>query len=796
MAAPHVAGAAAILAQRHPDWTGAQLKAALVDSAATANDSTVFDVGAGRLDVGRVVTQSVTAGAATLSTDLAPGAGPTDLTQTYRNDGDGPVTLELALTMVVRSGAGSAPAPDGLAGPGVRTLTVPAHSTASVSVRVEPAGIASGSYEGVLQATAGGTSLRTPVAVQLEPRTSQLTVRDLDRTGTAVDSGPMIIGLDSDYANVVATGEPVTVPAGRYAVVDEIATAPAAGQDPVYSYVADPAVDVTGGTTVTLDARWATPVPLGVTDRPDASGGVRAVYLGAGVPGSVYHSDLVGLVDPALDQVYAGSAPGAHADEFEFTNVASLERPDLRLVADDSPVPARWLESRPGAPFVGTAAVPAVSVPASALPGSVPAEVAGKLAVVVADSGADGGGGGGVDLTAAVTALKAAGARMVAVTAPYDWDGTPPVLPTMVTATGTGSDRFADRVRRGGLTATVTGRTISPYRYLLSFQQRDAIPRGLSLTATTAGLAAVPTSYHDPVDDWRNVYAAASLAGRWYGTVYTVAVPAPLHRTEYYTPGNWSVSVEDDVILNAERQVLPALKAGANPPLCWDGAVTGPALTGQNWLSTVPFASRHDDLLTVQLPLFGDAAGHTRAAYDGIRNGPTGSTALYRDGQLVGTVAKPGWAQFAVPAGPAGYRLTARATVDDPLWPVSTEVDSAWTFRSGRVAGTALLPLLAVRFNAPVDLRDAVRVGDTRPLSVSVDRQTGSTVAPVTALTVQASYDAGRTWHPVPVTRHGDGWRAAVPHSSAGYVSLRTHTADAAGNTIDETILRAHRVTA
>ena len=38
MAAPHVAGAAAILAQRHPDWTGAQLKAALIGSAAPAQE--------------------------------------------------------------------------------------------------------------------------------------------------------------------------------------------------------------------------------------------------------------------------------------------------------------------------------------------------------------------------------------------------------------------------------------------------------------------------------------------------------------------------------------------------------------------------------------------------------------------------------------------------------------------------------------------------------------------------------------------------------------------------------------
>ena len=54
MATPHVAGAAAILAQQHPDWTAGQLKAGLM-SAARPVDGTVYAQGAGRLDVGRAV---------------------------------------------------------------------------------------------------------------------------------------------------------------------------------------------------------------------------------------------------------------------------------------------------------------------------------------------------------------------------------------------------------------------------------------------------------------------------------------------------------------------------------------------------------------------------------------------------------------------------------------------------------------------------------------------------------------------------------------------------------------------
>jgi subtilisin family serine protease len=50
MAAPHVAGAAALLLERFPGWTPAQTKAALMQSAADLHFD-AFEQGAGRLDV-------------------------------------------------------------------------------------------------------------------------------------------------------------------------------------------------------------------------------------------------------------------------------------------------------------------------------------------------------------------------------------------------------------------------------------------------------------------------------------------------------------------------------------------------------------------------------------------------------------------------------------------------------------------------------------------------------------------------------------------------------------------------
>lgn len=50
MATPHVAGAAAILAQRYPEWSDQRIKDALMSSS-VALDATAYQVGSGRLDI-------------------------------------------------------------------------------------------------------------------------------------------------------------------------------------------------------------------------------------------------------------------------------------------------------------------------------------------------------------------------------------------------------------------------------------------------------------------------------------------------------------------------------------------------------------------------------------------------------------------------------------------------------------------------------------------------------------------------------------------------------------------------
>lgn len=222
--------------------------------------------------------------------------------------------------------------------------------------------------------------------------------------------------------------------------------------------------------------------------------------------------------------------------------------------------------------------------------------------------------------------------------------------------------------------------------------------------------------------------------------------------------------------------------------------MVGPALTGPTVGNAgKPWVSRQGNVLDVRVPMFTDASGHPKPTSE-FGESTTGSTSLYRNGQLLGTVNEPGRGQFAVPAGPATYRLTTSATHHSPTWRLSTMVNGSWTFRSGTESTRRPLPLLGLLLDAPVDLRNTVPVGDRRPVRVSVHRQDGVAERPVVAMTVDISYDDGRNWHPVPTNRDGAGWKASVPHDRAGHVSLRAKAADADGNAVEQTVIRAYRV--
>ncbi|MCX5262590.1 S8 family serine peptidase [Streptomyces sp. NBC_00199] len=273
MATPHTAGAAAIVAQEHPDWTGEQLKSALTASAKTLRGVTAYDVGVGRVDLTRAT--DATVGSEPSSVDFGtPGTWPhnddTPVTRTltYRNDGSRPVTLDLDATA---TGPGGKAAPTGMVTVSPARLTVPAGRTAKATVTADTRlGSADGVYSGAVTASGVGQSVRTALVVDREVETHTLTLVTTRRDGRRDDAPDVTVaGLDTGkqftpYDDGKAQRGTVTLrlPKGRY-VISATTISPAGGS----AQLVAPHLVLDHDTTVALDGRKAKPVKVTAPDR-------------------------------------------------------------------------------------------------------------------------------------------------------------------------------------------------------------------------------------------------------------------------------------------------------------------------------------------------------------------------------------------------------------------------------------------------------------------------------------------------------------------------------------------------
>ncbi|MEV4754982.1 S8 family peptidase [Micromonospora sp. NPDC049559] len=293
MATPHVAGSAALLAQQHPDWGPARLKAALVGSA-KPGAYRPMQGGSGRVDVAHAITQDVLAEPASLSFGAAlwPHAddAPMTRTLTYRNLGAAPLTLELAAQ---GTGPDGTPTPDGFFTLSATQLTVPANGTASVEVTADTriGGSIEGVYDLAVTATGAGRSVRTVGAVNREGEMYDLTFKATARDGSIPDQDEWY-GWVYDFARGFMTevsGDGGTarlrLPKGTYTVLGEVPLI-----DPeTQVYVGDdrvgaPEMRLTADTTIPVDARTTRPMDIRPPDAGAQLG--NAYYTLTGKDGS------------------------------------------------------------------------------------------------------------------------------------------------------------------------------------------------------------------------------------------------------------------------------------------------------------------------------------------------------------------------------------------------------------------------------------------------------------------------------------------------------------------------------
>ncbi|GIG02984.1 S8 family serine peptidase [Catellatospora citrea] len=337
MAAPHVAGAAALLVQRHPDWNAAQLKAALVGAADPLPGADAYAVGSGRLNAARALHGVVSGqGLVNLGTLAYPQTGATTTGLSWTNTGTGPAAVVFTAAVTDRHGVAAAP---GVATLSPRSAVIAAGATAEQALRVDQSRLAGapGLYTAVVTArtVGGGFVASTTVVFHVEPPSHELTVGGTALPDTAAADDPYLfvqianlddVALFSRYV-AFAPGETRTfrVPAGRYSVMGQLMEF---GDRQRMALGGDPDVTVGSDTTVLVDAAHATPVSATVQGVATQASSVGILYVQTPRHGPSWTDFAFAWGETArAESVYAVPVADAGIGSFQAYSVFGLHAP-------------------------------------------------------------------------------------------------------------------------------------------------------------------------------------------------------------------------------------------------------------------------------------------------------------------------------------------------------------------------------------------------------------------------------------------------------------------------------------
>ncbi|WP_432181363.1 S8 family serine peptidase [Streptomyces sp. NBC_00063] len=813
MAAPHVAGAAALVRQRHPSWTAQQVKAALVGAADTDVPGDIKEVGGGRLDVAAALGQSVLSAPAVQ-------AGAYDWPHTdeqthtvdvpYTNTSDKDVTLRLSVDRLI--GHDGKPAPPALATLKKTTVTVKAGESVSVPLAISPnTPMGYGGYgdiTGRVTATGdNGVHVSIPFALYLQPKSVKLTVKMIDRQGNPASgsSSVDVIGTDSDTGerryNAGKDTQTYAVTAGSYLLSSFVTTPTNDGQltDSV-TYLARPQLTLTEDTTVVLDARDAHPLSVR-TDRPTEPAGTTLAFSRGW--GTWQHSGSM-TAGVAVRGVYADVEGRATDGTYEFGDYWRRSAPVVQRFEVARPGPDLALHPRSLTAFTsgnldghGTARV--IDGGTGTADELAAADVKDAFVLIRADDTA-------TSITAQARTARDAGAKAVLVYRTPDDPWQPANasgLPAYLLG-HTEAERLINSLNGGANKATWHITAKVPYTYTLAFPTADAVAEARRHTVHDTDLSRTDVTYR--AMGVATDYSDAAVVTRPSGQSLTVGavgtIPAPAERAEYTTTGGGTLiqhrvassRLWGETMLSTPREPVREERREET----WYGDVVGtapgreadgsPVLTGERQGHTIGYA-------TGGFWADGDHRGVAGSS-------DVGNLTLLRDGKEVGRIGLP-YGSWTVPDGKATYELRqslVKLGPGAPVWLRSTQVDTAWTFTSQRDNGVTSqgLPLLYphVSLGSAQDGLKTLPARSGLSLGVSASGHAGYRAGALTAVDVAYSYDGGETWTKARTRKQKGNWSALVDHTGkAGrQVTLRVRLTDTNGARVIQTIARAYDV--
>ncbi len=758
MATPHVAGAVALLAAQHPDWTGQQLKDAIVSSANPTPEYVPYQGGSGRLDVAAASKSKLRATASVYSGFHPWPVQPNESverTVTYTNDGDQAVELDLSTQV--------ADAPAGLFALSSPKVTVPAHGTAEVKVTVAVNAVpVDKQLSGRLVATGTGVQLSTVIGVGREGERYELTLDAKDRSGRPLSGDAILIGRGT-YGQFVLgeEGAKLRLAPGDYTTwltTDvEGANGPSSKGLAVLTLLD---IHVDKDRTATYDARKAR--QLTATAPQATTLGEARVNVYRDFGRDVLSVGSSRWPDPSYDSVWV--LPTGQAKDGDFVTGARwrLEQPALTVDGYQD-----MLVRRAAQPLArGRQQLDAVFVEQGLADRN--GSHRGK-AVVVRNNGS-------VEQQAA--AAVAAGAKLLVVVNDgpgklQPWTDSiyapnPPPI-TIATLTHDEGEQLIAQLGKGRRTLTVTSNPTLDYQYDLS-RYWDHVPSAPSYRPSGRELARIDVAY-------RNFRPGRGLENRydvwntdWESAMNASGTTVQGDRVDYVTAGvPYQAKAE---IMREVQQTEPgwtSYRAGSRSELQWFGPVQRPRLA--KGLSPV----RAGEQLAAVSPGWGDGGDHVGTAFGNWDI--TQQLSLYQGGMLVAQEARDQLTVSGLKPERLPYKLIADNTRGTYPHPYSTATRTEWGFTSS--ATDTVLSLIQLDY----------AIGRNE-LTVTPRWSETNATAGIRKPTLEISYD-GKTWRSVSLRQDKSGWttRLNAP-KGAKYVSLRTR-AEGPGASIDQRIDRA-----
>ncbi|MFD3570283.1 S8 family serine peptidase [Streptomyces sp. NPDC058667] len=794
MATPHVAGAAAILAQRHPEWSGPQLKEHLTSTARGLDGGySPYEVGTGRLDVAAAVrtevrgTGSLFFGNHTWPHQPDDVAVTKDLTLT--NTGSADVTLNLALT----DG-------DGPFTLGATAVTVPAGGTATVPVTGDPRAVSAGRHAGYVVATdavTGQPLTRTSVALLKEEERHDLNIKLVGKDGRPA-SGWVGVNLAGDvwpWSVYVDGSTTMRVAPGLYTVAGYLDVAGEKADRSGLAVLVDPETVLQDGSAeVVLDASKArllqTEAPRLTEDRQ------RKVDFNVHYDGLDPYMDYRSayVLPPAYDDVYVAPTEPMERGEFILTTRWRKGEPQLGLTTPNGRL---RFESRVQAgSALGTATDTLGIVYAGHGAAAAYAGLGAKGRIVVVERSDE------VSPQERAESAAAAGAKALLVVndgvgALMEYVGESAV--PVATVHRDAGKALVAMARAGTHKLTMKQSEYTPYVYDLTRDYPGQVPdRALVYQPTHQDLARIDARYYA---------AAGGRSAEGYRSDFTLSPSLnfpekewhPGTRTEWVTPGQvwrefhtqgvdgplpWSMVSGDNTYTK-----------GSTTRLDWFAPVTRP---GQSESFGV-YNSRWRNFMTWNVQAWASAS-------DTMRLGgylPWGETPshlqVFQGDTLIHDNPVSGDMQWVeVPAGRLPYRAVLDAERPGDVFRLSTRTHTEWTFLSDTVDSESFEPfsVLNLDYEVESDLHGDVRANATQQIALTPESMDLGTVpGTVRTVTLDVSYDDGTTWQKVTLSKGpGGSWTGSfrTAKKPGGFVSLRASAATDSGFSVRNEIIRAY----